>query len=398
VRSFYPLIFAIAFVLSVGIIEIALLRLLNKIWWKRRLIRRGAISLPIIGSLMVLVWGLGEYHTISWLAFIGAALAVLAFMCELALMLSLPISGVIHLLHALKVHLAKKRRSRRGTGVDENRRDFLKATAAAVPLITIAGSVSGVTNSFGEVKVYKREMLIENLLPDFEGLKILHISDPHLRHYVTLSDLEQVCTEAAAFSPDLTLVTGDVADDLGQLSDALKMVYDLKSPLGTFACLGNHEYYRGIEDVRRIYDKSPVPLMVDEAITVNVKNSRLMIGATDDPVSFGSRHQEFYRNCLDFILTRQDLADFSVLLAHRPDALDKASESGFNLVLSGHTHGGQIGFMGRSVFEGAWPDRYLWGEYSRGKTKLYTSSGVGHWFPFRLGCPREAPILELHRA
>ena len=397
-RSFYPLIFAIAFVLSVGIIEIALLRLLNKMWWKRPLIRRGAISLPVIGSIMVLVWGLGEYHTISWLAFIGAVLAVLAFMCELALMLSLPISGVIHLLHALKVHLAKKRKSRRGTGVDENRRDFLKATAAAVPLITIAGSVSGVTKSFGEVKVYKREMLIENLLPDFEGLKILHISDPHLRHYVTLSDLEQVCTEAAVFSPDLTLVTGDVADDLKQLSDALKMVYDLKSPLGTFACLGNHEYYRGIEDVRRIYDKSPVPLMVDEAITVNVKNSRLMIGATDDPVSFGSRHQEFYYNSIDQILTERGLGDFSVLMAHRPDALDKASESGFNLVLSGHTHGGQIGFMGRSVFEGAWPDRYLWGEYSRGKTKLYTSSGVGHWFPFRLGCPREAPILELHRA
>src|SRR3990172_6050465 len=114
-------------------------------WWKRPLIRRGAISLPVIGSIMVLVWGLGEYHTISWLAFIGAVLAVLAFMCELALMLSLPVSGVIHLLHALKVHLAKKRKSRRGTGVDENRRDFLKATAAAVPLITIAGSVSGVT-------------------------------------------------------------------------------------------------------------------------------------------------------------------------------------------------------------------------------------------------------------
>jgi len=398
VRSFYPIIFAIAFILFVGIIEIALLRLLNKVWWKRKFIRRGAMALPIIGSIMVLVWGLGEYHTISWLAYIGAVLAVLTFMCEVALMLSLPVSGVIHLIHALKVHLAKKRKGGRDVGVDQNRRDFLKATAAAVPLITIAGSVSGVTKSFSDVKVYKREMLIANLSSDFEGLKILHISDPHLRHYVTLSDLEQVCTDAAAFSPDLTLVTGDVADDLRQLSDALKMVYDLKSPLGTFACLGNHEYYRGIEEVHRIYDKSPVPLLVDEAVGVPVKNSVLMIGATDDPVSFGSKHQEFYSNCLDFILTRHGLGDFSVLMAHRPDALDNASEQGFNLVLSGHTHGGQIGFMGRSAFEGAWPDRYLWGEYSRGKTKLYTSSGVGHWFPFRLGCPREAPILELHRA
>ncbi len=313
-------------------------------------------------------------------------------------MLSLPFSGVIHLIHSLKVRLAKKRNGARGSGVDENRRDFLKAAAAAVPLITIAGSVSGVTKSFGEVNVYKRKMLIENLPPDFEGLKILHISDPHLRHYVTLDDLEQVCTDAAAFSPDLTLVTGDVADDLRQLSDALRMINDLKAPLGTFACLGNHEYYRGIEEVHRIYDKSPVPLMVDEAVIVNVKNSRLMIGATDDPVRFGSKHYDFYRSCIDYILARRSMGDFSILMAHRPDALDYASETKFNLILSGHTHGGQIGLMGRSVFEGVWPDRYLWGEYSRGKTKLYTSSGVGHWFPFRLGCPREAPVLELHRA
>jgi len=397
VRSFYPLIFAIAFILMVGVVEIALLRLLNKVWWKRPLIRRGALALPLIGSIMVLVWGLGEYHTISWLAYIGAVLAVLAFMCEVALMLSLPVSGVIHLMHTLKVHLAKRRNGAKAE-VDQNRRDFLKATAAAVPLITIAGSVSGVTNSFGQVRVFKRDLLIDNLPPDLEGLKILHISDPHLRHYVTLNDLEQVCTDAAAFSPDLTLVTGDVADDLRQLTDALKMVNDLKAPLGTFACLGNHEYYRGIKEVHRIYDKSPVPLLVDMAVTVNVKNSRLMIGATDDPVRFGSKHHDFYRACIDYILTRGDLGDFSILMAHRPDALDLASESGFNLVLSGHTHGGQIGFMGRSVFEGAWPDRYLWGEYSRGKTKLYTSSGVGHWFPFRLGCPREAPVFELHRA
>jgi len=397
VRSFYPLVFAIAFILFFGIFEIALLRLLNKVWWKRKRIRQAAIGLPIFGSFMVLLWGLGEYHTISWLAYIGAVLAVLAFMCEVALMLSLPVSGVIHLIHTLKVYLAKKRKVGKAE-VDQKRRDFLKATAAAVPIITIAGSVSGVTKSFGEVLVYKREMLIENLPADFEAFKILQISDPHLRHYVTLDDLEQVCTDAAAFSPDLTLVTGDVADDLRQLSDALTMINNLKAPFGTFACLGNHEYYRGIEEVHRIYDKSPVPLMVDEAVTVNVKNSRLMIGSTDDPVSFGSRHQEFYRNSIDYMLTRHGLGDFSVLMAHRPDALDYASERNFNLVLSGHTHGGQIGLGGRSVFEGVWPDRYLWGEYSRGKTKLYTSSGVGHWFPFRLGCPREAPIFELHRA
>jgi len=394
-RSFYPLIFAIVFILSVGIVEILLLFLLNKVWWKKKLIRRAAIGLPIFGSIMVLLWGLGEYHTISWLSLIGAVLAVMAFVSEVALMLSLPVSGVMHLIHSLVDFIAKKKNV--NEEIDSERRSFLKAAAAAVPIITVVGSVSGVTRSFVDVKVFKREMLIDNLPPDFEGLKILQISDPHLRHYVTLDDLEQVCDTASQFSPDMVLATGDIADDLKQLPDALNMLNDLNAPLGVFACLGNHEYYRGIDEVHRIFDKSAVPLLEDEAVTLSVKNSKLLVGGTDDPVSFGSRHQEFYQRSIDFILAKHDIGDFSVLMAHRPDALDYAAEKKFNLVLSGHTHGGQIGIFGRSVFEGVWPDRYLWGEYSRGKTKLYTSSGMGHWFPFRLGCPREAIIFELHR-
>ena len=67
-----------------------------------------------------------------------------------------------------------------------------------------------------------------------------------------------------------------------------------------------------------------------------------------------------------------------------------------NLTLSGHTHGGQIGLGGRSIFEYlGGPGQYLWGEYNSGSGKLYTSAGVGHWFPFRLGCPAEAPVLVL---
>jgi predicted MPP superfamily phosphohydrolase len=89
---------------------------------------------------------------------------------------------------------------------------------------------------------------------------------------------------------------------------------------------------------------------------------------------------------------------FKILMSHRPDAFDYAASQGINLTLAGHTHGGQIGFMGRSLFDSYWADRYLWGEYRQGRSALYTSSGVGHWFPFRLGCPPEAPIIELRRA
>lgn len=359
--------------------------------------RYAAIGLPIFGSLMVLLWALGEYNTIGWLSFTGAILAVTAFILEFALMLSLPVSGALHLFRHLADFMAKKKNGQANEVIDQKRRLFLKTAAVAVPAITVVGAVSGISNSFHEVNVYRRKLFYKDLPEELEGLKIFHLSDPHLHHYVTLSDLEDVLAAAEKFRPDITLVTGDIADDLNLLADALSLIEQLKSPLGTFASLGNHEYFRGVERVKRIFDKSHTPLLVDEGVILPVGNLKLMIGGADDPVRMRVRSVEFFRTSIDYLLSRQPLGDFSILMSHRPYALDYASEKEFDMVLAGHTHGGQIGFMGRSVFESVWPDRYLWGEYSMGKTKLYTSSGMGHWFPFRLGCPCEAPILELHR-
>ena len=86
---------------------------------------------------------------------------------------------------------------------------------------------------------------------------------------------------------------------------------------------------------------------------------------------------------------------FYVLMSHRSQAFDTAAPLGVHLTLSGHTHGLQMGLAGRSLFEHLWPDSYIWGHYGGGATHLYTSAGVGHWFPFRLGCPPEAPLFTL---
>ena len=91
-------------------------------------------------------------------------------------------------------------------------------------------------------------------------------------------------------------------------------------------------------------------------------------------------------------------AAFTVLLSHRAQAFDYAADLGTELTLSGHTHGFQMGLGGRSLFESLMPERYIWGHYSRGESQLYTTCGVGHWLPFRLGCPPEAPLIVLHKA
>jgi predicted MPP superfamily phosphohydrolase len=272
---------------------------------------------------------------------------------------------------------------------------LLKVAAAGLPIASVGMGLAGVSHAFADVEVSLKPMVLDQLPPVLEGLRILHISDSHLSQYVTLEVLADVLIQAELFSPDLIAVTGDIADDLSLLGEALTMMAGLRPRLGTYACLGNHEYYRGLPEVYRIFERSPVPLLVNECVTLNVSGVNLRVGGIEDPRWVGGGDYGFFKNAIDTMLTDSEAADFTVLMSHRPDALDYASEVGLHLTLAGHTHGGQIGLMKRSLFEPIRPQGYLWGHYRKHQSHLYTSSGVGHWFPFRLGCPAEAPVIEL---
>jgi predicted MPP superfamily phosphohydrolase len=382
--------------LVIGGLQILLLWGFNRDWWRRKAIRWTSLMLPVATVLGMGLWGLGEYYQIGWFSRPGMVLTALAFIVQLALLLSFPISGIFHLINRVIDHLVRHRQT--DTAVDTNRRIILKGIAAAVPLAAVASAGAGFTRSFGSINVFSKQLAIENLPPDLDGYRILHLSDLHLRHYTTLDDLTDVLDRAKEFKPNLVLVTGDVADDLRLLPDALSLIEQFKAPDGQFATLGNHEYFRGVEQVKAIFDRSAVPLFVNQSGRLSVGSTSVFVGGIDDPRRMGAKETTFFQQTIDETLSESRSDDFKILMSHRPDAFDHAAEQGISLTLAGHTHGGQIGFMGRSLFDSYWEDRYLWGEYRRGKSVLYTSSGVGHWFPFRLGCPPEAPILELRRA
>ncbi len=391
-------LFSSSIVLIFGLIEVVLLRLLHKDWWQLRWIRWSAIGLPLIGVAGVGLWLVGEYNSIYWLVYPGAVAAVIAFVLEVCLMLSLPFSGLLAWINRFIDRRAKRRTDDNAGTFDSRRRVLLKAAAAALPLATLTLGVSGVGRSMGSALVYRRPMTFENLPPALDGLRILHISDLHLRHYIKLPDLEEILLAAEKFTPDLVVITGDIADDLSMLGDALKLTDQLGAPLGAYASLGNHEYFRGVQQVRRIADTTPVPLLVDTGLMLPTGRGDVYLGAIDDPRRMREIDVNFFRAAVDRAMQNHTGDAFSIVMSHRPDALDAAAEAGVDLTLAGHTHGGQMGVLGRSVFEPMWPHRYLWGPYARGKSQLYTSSGAGHWFPFRLGCPPEAPVIELRRA
>ena len=398
-RYIYLGLFIVIIVGLFGLLNLLALRFLNKPWWQKRWVRLSVWFSPVVGIGLLLLWGVAAYLDRHGLAAFFAAATSLVFILQLAFLLSQIVAGIVNFAGYLFERWRRKHASREEEPpVKLPRRVFLQRAAVIAPVVTMSLGVGGMVRSFSGVRVYKRTMKYENLPPDLEGLRILHMSDLHLRYYVTLNDIEPVVEKAAQYKPDLVVLVGDIADDLNQLPDALRMVEQLKPRYGVYGSLGNHEYFRGVDSVRRIYDKSPVPLMINQSNGVRIGNTDLLVAAIDDPRRMGAKMTEFYQRTIDVTLEKSPSHDFSILMSHRPDAFDHAAVRGIDLTLAGHTHGGQIGVFGRSVFETYWPERYLWGEYRRDDSRLYTSSGVGHWFPFRLGCPPEAPVIELRRA
>lgn len=397
-RLYFPLIFSVVLILIFGTLEILLLRFLNRDWWQRRWIRRAAWGLPLFGIVGVVVWGIGEYIASDWLAYPGGVLAALAFVLEFALMLSLPVSGLLHLVGRLIDRVATSKEDRNESLADPNRRMILRTAAAVVPMAALGSGFAGLNGAMSEVRINTVPLFYSKLPKDLEGFKILHLTDLHMRRHAALDDLAELLDRAKKLSPDLILVTGDIADHLPLLSEALSLVSQLSAPFGAYACLGNHEYFRGIRKVIRDFEKSPVPLFINSGLTIKIGSASLFIGGLDDPRRMGAKQHDFFVRTIKATMAQESGSDFTLLMSHRPDALDYAGEVGIDLVLAGHTHGGQIGLNGKSLFEDVWPDRYLWGRYQRGDTQLYTSAGVGHWFPFRLGCPPEAPLIILGNA
>lgn len=394
--SFFPVIFAAVAILILGMINLLLLRFLNKVWWKNRTIRRGSYLLGIVGLVCIGVWGIAEYNGWKWVGLPFVLTVGLIFVFQVALLLSLPISGILHAINSLWDRFVKHRPPHKEK-VDETRRRLIQSAAAAVPIAALALGAGGKVAAFTPAVVEKKPIKINNLPPSLVGLKILHLSDLHLRTYVTLDDLEPLLERVREYSPDLVLVTGDTADDLSQLPDAIRMIDQLKPRYGCFASLGNHEYFRGVKEARRIFDAGPIPLFVNQGTHIKVGDNSLLVAAIDDPRSMSQIDENFFPRTIETATKDRTQDDFVILMSHRPHAFDEATKRQIPLTLAGHTHGGQIGLFGRSIFEPMAPEAYLWGEYRKENSVLYTTSGAGHWFPFRLGCPTEALILELAR-
>ena len=391
------LIFATAAYVIIYCTTLALVAGVHRHWWRIAWFRRlfyWQFPLTLLG---VMCCGLSRYHDVPWLWTVGTSLfSALTLYLGAFFIAALLVTPVV-----LGVSLYDRLRQE---GTDEpssvERRRFLSRGLAVVPALGTVGVSHGIYTSYTRTRMPTVPLRYPDLPAELEGLKILHLSDIHIGPYIQLADLEALLVRAAQAAPDLVVITGDICDHNPDYLATLRLLESVPTRFGTYASLGNHEYMRGIRRIRHYFDQTAIPLLVDEGLSVPVGAATLYLGGVDDPRFLRSpASYAQLRNSVEKAVSASPSDASTVLLSHRSQALDYAAPlGGTDLILAGHTHGFQLGVAGRSFFEPFFPERYIWGHYEKGTTQLYTTAGVGHWLPFRFGCPPEAPIITLHRA
>ncbi|MEC9464906.1 MAG: metallophosphoesterase [Myxococcota bacterium] len=292
-----------------------------------------------------------------------------------------------------------RRQTQAESTVNLARRRVLMGATQAVPALSVMMSPAGVRAAMKDPIVRRVSIPIRDLPPGLEGLRILQLTDVHFGVHIEATQFEKIVRVAREYAPDMVVLTGDIADDYSKLGPALRYLKELETPLGVFACIGNHEIYRGRAEAEKIYAEHGVHYLCNDGTLIERGGDSFWLAGADDPARlFRDRGSFFTRTVKAALSGCPDDVSTQVLLCHRPRGFDAAAELGVSLTLSGHTHGGQVAFAGRSLFEPLMPSRYLLGHYQRGESHLYTSAGLGHWLPFRLNCPCEGALIELSRA
>lgn len=227
---------------------------------------------------------------------------------------------------------------------------------------------------------------LQNPFGQGETLKIVQVSDSHLGIGVSPERFKKLADKINALNPDIIVLTGDIIEETNintlQYTQILK---DLKARYGKYAVTGNHEYYRGVQNNVNIWlNAGIIPLQnsATQAGSINI------IGVNDIKTANISK-AEFNK-----ILARDiDKNKFNLLLSHTPVYFKEAADDGVNLMLSGHTHNGQIwpfGLLARLSF------KYIYGLHSYNNAHIYVTSGTFFWGPaMRLFTRNEIVLITL---
>jgi len=257
---------------------------------------------------------------------------------------------------------------------------------------TLVATVFAVWWGLKRLVVKRIEIPLPKLPRELDGFTIAQLSDLHLDLVHGKNWLASVVERTNALEPDLIAITGDLAEgSVTQFAGEVEPLRDLSAPHGIFFVTGNHEYFHDLPGWLGLLSGFGVRVLRNERVFIGGGNGGFDLAGVDD--HDGGRIAPGHGPDLPKALQDRDASHPVVLLAHQPRIIDDAVRHGVDLVLSGHTHGGQIWPFSYLVYL---QQPYVKGLKERDGTKLYLSSGTGFWGPpMRLGTTAEITLITL---
>jgi len=324
-----------------------------------------------------------------WVGFMGMGIFALAFVIFLVRDL-----GWVTGFYSKKLFSAFSGNESQSIQVDSERRQFL--------LMSMNIGIAGFTSLLGGIGLFQatkrpsvvnKTIAIKTLPKTLGGLKIVQISDLHIGPTIKADYAMTVVNQVNELKPDLIVFTGDMVDgSVDHLTDDVEPLRELRAKYGKFFVTGNHEYYSGAERwIEKVADLGMTVLM-NEHIILNIEGESLAIAGVTDISAHRvlKSHRSDPQKAVEGIPASMP----TILLAHQPRTAEQTNGLNIDLMLSGHTHGGQFIPFNLAV---ARIEKYSAGYYVHGDMQVYVNRGTGYWGPpMRLGIPSEITLFTLH--
>jgi len=270
-----------------------------------------------------------------------------------------------------------------------SRRKFLYLVGyGAVPAVAIGMGVHGALTR-EDLRLREFNLPLAGLPPELEGFTIAHVSDLHSGLFVGPERLKRMSDMTNDLKADLVVVTGDLINrEMTEFPPALAAIQRLESRYGLYLCEGNHDVIPGDGLVVAACAQNGLKMLFDSCVTLPIRGRRLVIaGLPWARPGYPGQDRE-----IASLFPVREEGDVRILLAHHPHVFDVTDSA--DLLLSGHTHGGQI-MLNDHIGLGLLRFKYCSGLFQRGNTTMIVNNGCGDWFPCRIGAPAEIGLLRL---
>jgi len=266
--------------------------------------------------------------------------------------------------------------------------------AVAAPFVALA---YGALVERLDFQVREVDIPMPGLPDDLDGLRIVQISDIHLSPFLSEAQLARVIDAANGLRAHLAAITGDLISQRGDPIDAcIRQLARLKTDAGAVGCMGNHERYARLQNyTAAAAARVGIPFLRDRSLPLRFGKATLNIAGVDyQPFSDKAK---YLSSAAGLVVP----GETNVLLSHNPDVFPVAAQQGYNLMLAGHTHGGQVSveILDQAINPARFFTPYVYGLYRQGPAAAYVTRGIGTiGIPARIGAPPEISLVRLRKA